>query len=64
MSDAATEELMQRDDVRFKTFLSRAHITDDAQGDLIADMKRDNDLPNDFNEPDQLRRYILDRSRM
>lgn len=61
MSDAATEELMQRDDVRFKAFLSRARITDGAQGDLIADMKRARDLPNDFSESDQLRRYILDR---
>jgi len=59
--DTTINELVQRDDLNFKMFLSTARITDDIQGDLIADMKRDNDLPNDFSEPDQLRRYIKDR---
>jgi hypothetical protein len=61
MTTPTINELVQRDDLNFKMFLSTARITDDIQGDLIADMKRARDLPNDFGESDQLRRYLRDR---
>lgn len=61
MTTPTINELVRRDDLNFRMFLSTARITDDIQGDLIADMKRAGDLPNDFIESDQLRRYLRDR---
>jgi hypothetical protein len=41
-----------------KRWLARARITDDPAGDLIADMRRDPDVPSRFDSIEAMRSYL------
>jgi hypothetical protein len=43
---------------RFAEWLERARVTDDPEGDLVADMRRDPDRPRTFTSLKALRGYI------
>ena len=44
-----------------REWLSRSRVTDTPEGDLIADMRADKDIPRLFSNIDEMRSYLLSK---
>jgi hypothetical protein len=45
-----------------KAWLAKARITENPEGDLIADMRRDKDIPRTFPSLDAMRTYLMHKN--
>jgi hypothetical protein len=53
---------MSDSETPLRRWLARARVTDDAAGDLIADMRRDRQLPRVFDSLADMRHYLEARA--